>query len=121
MAASRINHWSRLVLLCLLVVPATFAANRFAGPRQERPNFLMLLSDDPTHRALGLLGELEVKTPHLDRLARRGMLFTQCYNQGGWSGAVCIPSRTMLATGRHVWECRGPKGPELAEGAAPLG
>src|SRR5947207_11087089 len=35
------------------------AANRFAAPGQDRPNFLFLFSDDQTHRALGLLGELE--------------------------------------------------------------
>ncbi|HTI71829.1 MAG TPA: sulfatase-like hydrolase/transferase, partial [Candidatus Limnocylindria bacterium] len=83
-----------------------------------RPNFLLLLSDDQTFRALGLLHELEVKTPNLDRLARRGMLFTHCFNQGGWSGAVCIPSRTMLNTGRTVWQCRGTNDQHLPEGAA---
>src|ERR1051325_3730744 len=85
---------------------ANATRNRFSAPGQERPNFLFLLSDDQTYRALGLLGELEVKTPNLDRLARRGLLFTHCFNQGGWSGAVCIPSRTMLNTGRTVWQCR---------------
>src|ERR1051325_7692360 len=90
--------------------------NRFSAPGQERPNFLFLLSDDQTYRALGVLGELEVKTPNLDRLAKRGMLFTHCFNQGGWSGAVCIPSRTMLNTGRTLWQCGGTNG--IAPGAA---
>ncbi len=109
-----------LVAVWLLIRFPDFvtAANRFAATGHERPNFLFLLSDDQSHRALSLLGELEVKTPNLDRLAQRGMLFTHCFNQGGWSGAVCIPSRTMLLTGRHVWECRGTNGQNLAEGAA---
>lgn len=94
------------------------AANRFAAPGQDRPNFLFLFSDDQTFRALGRLGELEVKTPHLDRLARRGLLFTHCFNQGGYSGAVCIPSRTMLNTGRTLWQCRGTNNQGVAEGAA---
>jgi arylsulfatase A-like enzyme len=93
-----------LIACCVL---AGNAANRFAAPGQERPNFLLLLSDDQTFRALGVLGELEVKTPNLDRLAMRGMLFTHCFNQGGWSGAVCIPSRAMLNTGRTLWNSRG--------------
>jgi arylsulfatase A-like enzyme len=76
-------------------------------PGHDRPNFLFLFSDDQTYRALGLLTELEVKTPNLDRLAKRGTLFPHCFNQGGWSGAVCIPSRAMLNTGRTVWQCRG--------------
>src|SRR5712691_9570919 len=91
--------------------------NRFAAAGQERPNFLFLFSDDQTFRALGLLGELPVKTPNLDRLAKRGMLFTHCFNQGGWSGAVCIPSRTMLNTGRTLWQSRGTNGKGIAPGA----
>ena len=88
--------------------------NRFATTGQNRPNFLFLFSDDQTHRALGALRELEVKTPNLNRLARRGMLFTHCFNQGGWSGAVCIPSRAMLNTGRTLWRSRGGTNQTLA-------
>lgn len=86
------------------------AENRFAEPGKERPNLLLLLSDDQTFRALGCLGELDVKTPNLDRLARRGTLFTHAFNQGGWSGAVCVPSRMMLNTGRTLWQCRWQEG-----------
>ncbi len=96
-----------LLLLILGTVNPTAATNPFAASGKNRPNFLLLLSDDQTFRTLGRLGGLEVKTPNLDRLAKRGMLFTQCFNQGGWSGAVCIPSRTMLNTGRTVWNSRG--------------
>ena len=105
------------LLLCLFSSTST-AAKRFAAAGQERPNFLFLFSDDQTFRALGRLGELEVKTPNLDRLARRGMLFTHCFNQGGWSGAVCVPSRTMLNTGRTLWQSRGTNGQGIAPGAA---
>jgi arylsulfatase A-like enzyme len=106
------------ILPAFLLASFSGTANRFAAPGEARPNFLFLFSDDQTYRALGLLGELEVKTPNLDRLARRGMLFTHCFNQGGYSGAVCIPSRTMLNTGRHVWECRDASKKDVAEGAA---
>ena len=109
--------WVLPLLLGLCVLPSQ-AANRFAATGQERPNFLFLFSDDQTFRTLGALGELEVKTPHLDRLAKRGMTFTHCFNQGGWSGAVCIPSRMMLNTGRTVWQCRAPNGQGIAPGSA---
>jgi arylsulfatase A-like enzyme len=99
------------------VKSSALGANPFAAPGETRPNFLLLLSDDQTFRALGLLGELEVKTPNIDRLARRGMLFTHAFNQGGWSGAVCIPSRMMLNTGRTLWDCRGTND-SIAGGAA---
>ena len=84
--------------------------NRFADSGQERPNFLFLLTDDQTFRALGTTGGLEVRTPNLDLLAKRGMLFTRCFNQGGWSGAVCIPSRMMLNTGQTLWKSRPANG-----------
>lgn len=100
--------WRTLLALAWLFTGAfsISAANRFAAPGEERPNFLFLLADDQTFRALGCAGELEVQTPNLDRLAQRGMRFTHCFNQGGWSGAVCIPSRAMLNTGRTLWHAR---------------
>jgi choline-sulfatase len=100
-----------------LPVPAPQAAAQLAASGQTRPNFLFLFSDDQTFRALGRARELEVRTPHLDRLAERGLTFTHCFNQGGWSGAVCIPSRTMLNTGRTLWQSRGSNGQGLAPGA----
>lgn len=97
---------------------AIAAVSRFSTGVEQRPNFLFLFSDDQTYRALGLLGELEVKTPNLDGLAKRGTLFTHCFNQGGWSGAVCIPSRMMLNTGRTLWQCRdGTNSQAIAHGA----
>ncbi len=111
-------RWFLVVLLFGVVSQPVLGANRFAAPGHDRPNFLLLLSDDQTFRALGSLGELEVRTPHLDRLAKRGTLFTHCFNQGGWSGAVCIPSRMMLITGRTLWQCRGTNGQGIAPGVA---
>lgn len=106
------------LLLAAFATRPAVAANRFAAPGRDRPNFLFLLSDDQTFRALGALGELEVQTPNLDRLARRGILFTHCFNQGGWSGALCVPSRMMLNTGRTVWQCRGTNESQLPPDAA---
>src|SRR5262245_47019158 len=112
-----------LSMFCVLPLdasstPVTQSPNSFAAAGCERPNFLLLFSDDQTYRAVGLLGELEVKTPNLDRLAKRGLFFTHCFNQGGWSGAVCIPSRMMLNTGRTLWQSGGPKNEGIAPGAA---
>lgn len=83
---------------------------RFAAPGRDRPNFLVLFADDMTFRALGALGQSGVKTPHLDRLARRGTMFTHAFIQGGTSGAVCVASRAMLLTGRYLWTSGGPNG-----------
>jgi len=65
------------------------------------PNILFLFADDQSHEALSVFGS-EVQTPNLDRLASAGVSFRNAYNQGGWHGAVCVASRTMLITGRFL-------------------
>lgn len=73
------------------------------GGKIQRPNFLFLIADDLTFRAVGGLGNREVETPALDGLMRRGVTFTHCFHQGSWSGAVCIASRTMLNCGMSAF------------------
>jgi len=72
-------------------------------PSERPPNFVLLLADDLTYQAVGALGNQQVETPNIDRLAREGVTFSHAYNQGSWSGAVCIASRHMLITGRFLW------------------
>ncbi len=83
------------------------SANRFAGLGRERPNILLLLTDDQAFCTIGSLNNPEVKTPNIDRLVRRGTTFTHCFNQGGFHGAICVASRAMLNTGRYLWTCGG--------------
>jgi arylsulfatase A-like enzyme len=72
----------------------------------KKPDILFLFADDQTWAALHALGNREVETPNLDRLVRRGCTFTHAYNQGAWHGAVCVASRTMLATGAFLWHAK---------------
>lgn len=60
------------------------------------------MSDDQSFNTLHILGNKEIHTPNLDRLAKEGMLFSQAHVMGGHQGAICIPSRVMLLTGRYV-------------------
>jgi iduronate 2-sulfatase len=67
-----------------------------AGHGAARPNVLLICVDD-LKPLLGCYGEARVRTPHIDRLAARGVLFEAAYaNQ-----AVCAPSRNALLTGRR--------------------
>jgi arylsulfatase len=61
----------------------------------KRPNILLILNDDMGYSDIGCYGG-EVDTPHLDRLARNGLRFSQFYNT-----ARCSPSRASLLTGLH--------------------
>ena len=71
----------------------------YAQKPSTRPNFLFIISDDLMYRTIHSLNNSEVRTPNLDRLAASGCAFTHCFHQGSWSGAVCVPSRTMLNSG----------------------
>lgn len=84
-----------ILLYCLLGVTVSVQA--------AKPNVLFLFADDHCFEAIHALGHTDIETPHLDRLVARGTTFTRAYNMGSWSGAVCVASRTMLITGRHVW------------------
>ena len=91
----------RLAILIggILGYSATIAA---AKPRQP-PNILFILSDDQRWDTIHALGNAEIQTPNLDRLVERGFHFSNAYCMGSMSPAVCLPSRTMLLTGRSVW------------------
>jgi len=73
---------------------------------ETRPNFIFILSDDQAPDTVGAWGNPGIKTPNIDRLSAAGVNFLNTYNPGSWSGAVCIPSRTMLNSGLSVWRSR---------------
>ncbi len=63
----------------------------------DPPNFLIFLSDDCTYHDFGCYGNGDVETPHIDGLAREGLLFEHSYN----SSPMCAPTRMSLYTGIH--------------------
>ncbi|MDT8389110.1 MAG: sulfatase-like hydrolase/transferase [Lentisphaeria bacterium] len=63
------------------------------------PNIVFFLADDLRADCLGVLGHPVVKTPNIDKLAANGVIFRNAYTLGSHSGAVCLPSRTMIQTG----------------------
>jgi arylsulfatase A-like enzyme len=88
-----------LAATSLVANPSLGSVANAAPDPSARPNFLFIIADDLTYRTIHSLNNPEIHTPNLDRLAARGCGFTHCFQQGGWSGAVCIPSRTMLNSG----------------------
>ena len=77
-----------------------------SGISATKPNILFIFADDQTYDSIHALGNSEIQTPNLDRLVARGMSFTNTYNPGSFSGAVCIASRTMLNTGMGMWQAK---------------
>ena len=77
-----------------------------SGGKKKQPNFLFLFTDDQTFRSIGALNNPQVMTPNIDKLVQRGLVFTHAFNQGSWTGAVCVASRAMLNTGRFIYHAR---------------
>jgi arylsulfatase A-like enzyme len=84
-----------LALLLLAAGPAQAAA--------KSPNVLFLFSDDQRFDTLAALGNRDIHTPNLDKLVRGGFAFTHCFIMGSSQGAVCVPSRAMMLTGRTLY------------------
>ncbi len=79
--------------LSVLVAAGTLSA---AEPTQK-PNIVLILTDDVGFGDVGCYGATKVKTPNIDRLAREGRRFTDVHS----ASAVCTPSRYALLTGEY--------------------
>ncbi len=77
------------IALLLLITVSAHAA--------ERPNILFIFTDDHAAHALSCYGSKINQTPHLDRIAREGMLFQNCF----CTNALCGPSRAVIQTGKY--------------------
>jgi len=62
---------------------------------RPRPNLVLILTDNHSPWTLGCYGNADIRTPHIDRLAREGMMFTRAFAVN----AVCSPTRASLLTG----------------------
>ena len=74
-----------------------FVAVSVPSNAADRPNVIVIMTDDQGTADLGAAGATDVQTPHLDAIARRGIRFSQFYA----AAPVCSPSRAGLLTGRH--------------------
>lgn len=92
-------------ILCLLVCLLTglpVMAEKSESPRssqsskKRQPNIILIYADDLGMGCLGSYGQTLLKTPHIDRLADQGMLFTRVY-----SSPYCCPARASLLMGVH--------------------
>lgn len=82
---------------------------------QKKPNVLFIITDDQRFDTINALGNSEIITPNLDRFAQRGTSFVRAHIAGGTCGAVCMPSRAMVLSGRnpfHLEELGGNIPPE---------
>jgi arylsulfatase A-like enzyme len=99
-----------LSLLLLLALAVSFSLAAAAGDdaageaaagdgaaRRSRPNLVLIMTDDQGWPDLGVHGNPDLETPHLDRLAAEGVRLTRFY-----ASPVCTPTRAALMTGRYA-------------------
>ena len=93
-----------------LIALATLLALRASVAAADRPNVLVVLSDDHSVPHVGCYGNKDIKTPNLDRFAAEGMRFDRAYV----TCPQCVPSRASIMTGRS------PVAIQMTRFAAPL-
>ena len=99
----------RQFLLCVLLgATSTAVAAAPASAASPKPNIVYILADDLGYGDVQALNPTrgKIKTPHLDRLAREGMIFTDAHS----GSSVCTPTRYGLLTGRYAWRTRLQRG-----------
>jgi arylsulfatase A-like enzyme len=84
-----------LLLFCIGIGQELNAQTLGNEKNDERPNIVLIIADDLGYGDLGITGSRQIKTPHIDELARDGIFCSQAYV----SSAVCSPSRAGLITG----------------------
>ena len=93
----------RQLLATFFLLFISFTINAEA-PASTKPNIVFLYADDFAYWAINALGNEIIQTPNLDKLVAQGVSFSNAFNMGGWNGAICIASRSMLISGRSIWK-----------------
>ena len=86
---------SRPIILILLYVTVSCSDHRTKAVKESPPNVIIIFTDDQGYQDVGCFGSPDIKTPHLDQMAREGVRLTNFYA----AQAVCSASRAALLTG----------------------
>jgi len=87
----------------LTILPGPGGLGRTIKAERKRPNIVFFFTDDQRFDTIGALGNEAIITPNMDYLVRNGTTFTNAYIMGSMGGAVCVPSRAMLMSGRTLF------------------
>lgn len=90
------------VFTAVFLIVSLQGVEAVAGP--SPPNLVVIMADDLGYADLGCYGSTVHRTPHIDRLAREGVRFTDFYV----TTSVCTPTRAALLTGRFPRRCNSP-------------
>lgn len=86
-----------IVLLPLVVIAFAFTGCAEKATEKSPPNIIFIMSDDHAYQALSAYSDHLIQTPHIDRIAQEGMLFSNACV----TNSICAPSRATILTGKH--------------------
>ena len=110
---------AKRAVLALFALATAWVATGAGAQSQRSPNIVVIVADDMGYADIGAHGSRDVRTPHIDALARDGVRFTDAYV----SGPYCSPTRAGFLTGRYPQRFGHEfnPGPVSAELGLPLG
>jgi arylsulfatase A-like enzyme len=86
-----------LFAVALFFTPAPAAQAAEPAAAKDRPNILYIMADDHAAHAISAYGSKVNRTPNIDRLAKEGMRFDNCFV----TNSICTPSRACILTGKY--------------------
>ncbi len=81
----------------LSALPSCASTARTSRPASKRPNIIFIMTDDHASHAMSCYDSKINKTPNLDRIAKEGMRFDNCF----CTNSICAPCRAVILTGKH--------------------
>ena len=105
------------ILYSTSFVVSTYCSSVFG---QQKPNVVLILADDMRCTTMEFLDKEQCHTPVLNQLSQESMVFTNAHIMGGTSGAVSMPSRGMLMTGKYLYKLEN-KGATIPESHTLMG
>jgi arylsulfatase A-like enzyme len=82
-------------LIAIIFLLTVISAN---AQKKTKPNIIFIFADDLGYGDIGCYGQQKIETPNIDKLAQKGIKFTQFYS----GSTVCAPSRSSFLTGLHT-------------------
>ena len=91
---------SPISTLSIIVLASVLLLGARSVKEKQYPNIIFLMADDQCTYSLGCYGNADVHTPHIDQLAREGLVFDKHYN----TSAICMASRASVFTGMYEYK-----------------
>ena len=90
------NFFHHKLFTCIVLASLCLGTMELAADDADRPNIVVVLCDDLGYGDIECYGHPHIKTPHLNKMAKEGIRFTDFYS----AAPVCSPARVGLLTGR---------------------